>query len=101
LIRPGTYSVTNVLSNARGKIVVSYPQVGKTRYTPPEALSIDSADTFSQSTIKLQPGQGQIYRIKDKSRIKIQLVEPDDGPSKKPGGISWKKLQPKSAGSKD
>ena len=100
LVRPGTYSVSNVLSNAKGAIVVSYPQVGRTRYTPPEPLTIDSAHTFSQENIKIQPGQGQIYRIKDKSRIKIQLVKPDDGPSKKPGGISWKKLQPKSGGRK-
>lgn len=49
LIRPGTYSVTNVFSEAKGKIVVSYPQVGRTRYTPPEALSIESRRTFSQS----------------------------------------------------
>jgi hypothetical protein len=100
LVRPGTYSVTNVLTNAKSKIVVSYPKVGRTRYTPPEPLTIDSAQTFSQDNINLLPGQGQIYRIKDKSRIKIQLVKPDDGPSKKPGGISWKKLQPQSTGRK-
>ncbi len=100
LVRPGTYSLTNVLSNAKGEIVVSYPQVGRIRYTPPQPLTIDLAQTFSQDSIKLQPGQGQIYRIKDKSRIKIQLVKPDDGPSKKPGGISWKRLQPQSTGRK-
>ena len=95
LIRPGTYSLTNVLSNVKGNIVVSYPQVGKTRYTPPEPLTIDSIQTFAQEPIKLQPGQGQIYRIKDKSRIKIQLVKPDDGPSEKPRHIRWEKARSK------
>lgn len=36
LVRPGTYSVTNLKSGAKGEIVVTYPpKVGKERYSPP------------------------------------------------------------------
>lgn len=93
LIRPGTYSVTNILSKAKSKIVVSYPQIGKVRYTPPEALSIECGHAFRQDVINLKPAQGQIYRIKEKSRVKIELVEADDGPSKKLGVMKWNKFQ--------
>ena len=93
IIRPGTYSLSNALSNAKSKIVVAYPQAGKVRYTPPKALSIEFGQTFKQDVINLEPAQGQIYRIKYKSRIKIELIKADDGPSKKIGVTRWNKLQ--------
>ncbi len=82
LIRPGTYSVTNLSTGAKGEIVVSYPpQVGKERYRPPEPVEIECAGReLRPEKIKIQPAQGQIYRCQAPSRIRIELVKPDDGP---------------------
>lgn len=94
IIRPGTYSVTNLLSKARGEIVVSYPKIGKTAYIPPDPIRVECKEgTFEPEKVKLQPGQGLIYHIITPSRIKIVLLKPDDGPEhrREPTEPGWKK----------
>lgn len=81
IVRPGRYSVTNLLSRAKGEIVVSYPVIGKTAYRPPAPETIECSEKgFNRSRLELQPGQGFNFQIKVPSRLKIELVEPDDGP---------------------
>ena len=38
ILRPGTYSVMNVLGKGKGEVTVSYPKIGKTPYRPPSAV---------------------------------------------------------------
>lgn len=103
LIRPGTYSVTNVNTKAKSEIVVTYPKIEKIRkpYYPPEPILIEctkkafepgkimekafeqnksTKKAFKQGRIEIKPAQGQVYHIRTQSRIKIRLVRPDDGP---------------------
>ena len=92
LIRPGTYSVRNLATKARGEIVVAYPRVGKEAHRPPEPVEITCTErTLRPAKINIQPAQGQVYRFRTPSRIMIELVNPDDGP--KGGGptAGWRR----------
>jgi hypothetical protein len=95
IIRPGTYSLTNALTKAKGEIVVSYPRIGETAYRPPNPIRVDcNARSFEPSKIAIQPGQGLIFEAKVASRIVIQLQKADDGPPNRPAGegrTGWKK----------
>jgi hypothetical protein len=82
LVRPGTYSLLNVANGEQGRIIVTYPVVSDAPYRPPSPLSVEcTADGFSENPITLSPAQGIIFRFSTESRIQIELVEPDDGPS--------------------
>jgi hypothetical protein len=95
ILRPGRYSVTNTLTKvAAGELIVRYPSVGKTGYRPPPPVRIEVGEKgFQPNKIEVDPGQGLSFHFKQPSRIKIELVKPDDGP--KVGGESsragWKK----------
>jgi hypothetical protein len=94
LIRPGTYAVTNKNAKATGQITVAYPKAGKTPYRPPEPVYVEStAEAFRPAKIAVEASQGQVYRVKVPSRIKIELVKPDDGPGIAPVHTiaGWKK----------
>ncbi len=83
LLRPGTYSLSNTLSKARAEASVAYPKIGKTPYRPPDpARILCTRDAFEPKRIELQPGQGLIFECKAPSRIKIDLIKPDDGPGR-------------------
>lgn len=100
IIRPGYYSVTNLLTKARGEVVVSYPVIGKTAYRPPAPVRVKSSkDYFEPNRVELQPGQGLLFDCEDPSRIKIELTKADDGPGdqREPVVPGWKKRElPKS-----
>ena len=69
---------------------------GNKPHRPPEPVSIEcTAGGFSKKTIDLKPAQGIIFRINTPSRIKIDLVEPDDGPSECRPIAEWRNLAPK------
>jgi hypothetical protein len=81
MVRPGTYSVTNINTGAKGEIVVTSPRVGKVPYRPPQPVEIECLnDEFKPDNIRIEPAQGQVYRFKTQSRIKVGLVKPDNGP---------------------
>jgi hypothetical protein len=83
ILRPGTYTAANLLGPGKAKIVVSYPQRGKTAYRPPAPVRVLATEKgFYPERIKLKPAQGLLFECKSLSRIKIELVEPDDGPSR-------------------
>lgn len=82
LIRPGTYSVRNTITKASGEIVVAYPKAGRRPYRPPAPVEIECTEkTLRPSRIRLKAAQGQVYRFGTPSRIGIELVKPDDGPT--------------------
>ncbi len=92
--RPGTYSVTNLLSKARGEVAVSYPVMEKTAYRPPAPVRVKSSkDYFEPNRVELKPGQGMLFDCETHSRIKIELVKADDGPNyeREPVIRGWKK----------
>lgn len=95
LLRPGTYSVRNQLvsdddnDKAKGKekkkegatVVVSYPEMDKTAYRPPEPVRVQvNPRDMEPARINLKPAQGLVFDIKTAARIVIELVKPDDGP---------------------
>ncbi|HZC44427.1 MAG TPA: hypothetical protein VE195_09645 [Acidobacteriaceae bacterium] len=95
ILRPGTYSASNALNaKAKGKITVGYPKIGKTPYRPPSPAKITSSEGgFEPGNVELQPGQAVLFQATAPSRIKVELVKADDGPSGRPkhtrGG--WRK----------
>jgi hypothetical protein len=94
IIRPGTYSVENVLTNAKGQIIVAYPRRGETAYRPPGPIVFHcSANEIEPERADLQPGQGINFHFKVRSRIKIELLRADDGPGTPLGPTirGWKK----------
>ncbi len=83
IIRPGAYSVNNLLTKTKGDIVVAYPKIGRTAYRPPSPIKVECLrETFEPNRIELQPGQGMLFHFKAPSHIKIELLKPDDGPSR-------------------
>jgi len=94
IIRPGTYSVTNVQNKATADVVVSYPVIGERAYRPSNPVRVDCGAKFEPAKISLQPGQGMLFHAKVPSRIDIRLVKPDDGPPRNTGAggrAGWKK----------
>jgi hypothetical protein len=94
IIRPGSYSVTNLLTKAQGEVVVSYPVIGKTAYKPPAPVRVKSSKrSFEPNRVELRPGQGLLFDCETASRIKIELTKADDGPRDRRERVSpgWKK----------
>lgn len=94
ILRPGTYSVTNVLGKGKSEITVTYPKIGKTPYRPPSPVKVECSDRGCEpGKVELQPGQAVLFHCKVLSRIKLELLKADDGPGhraqqSRPG---WKK----------
>lgn len=88
LFRPGRYSLSNTLGEAKGEVRVSYPVISDVPYTPPDPMQVQvTPKGFQPGSIQLQPAQGLVFNIGNTTaRIQIELVEPDDGPSKPAGG---------------
>ena len=80
LMRPGRYAISNELSEADAEVTVAYPVVGKVGYKPPPPQEVECGETIEPRRIELQPVQGLNFRVHAPARIRIELVEPDDGP---------------------
>lgn len=80
LMRPGRYSVRNVLGEARGEVTVAYPGTGTTAYRPPAPEIVEVRDRFDPARVALRPMQGLNFNVHTDARIVIELEEPDDGP---------------------
>ena len=82
ILRSGTYSITNEITKAKAKLIVTYPEEGKIpkRPTPIEMECSDHGIT--PANVKIVPTQPLVFRFKVRSRIAIKMVEPDDGPKK-------------------
>jgi len=82
ILRSGTYSITNVLNDTKAELVVNYPIAGKTKRNPLPINFICTSKEISPNNINVDPSQGLVFNCKTPSRIKIELVKPDDGPAK-------------------
>jgi hypothetical protein len=92
LLRPGTYSIRNLLSKAHAQATVAYPTIGKTAYYPPAPANLDVGETIEPRSVHLHPAQGVNLHVKTAARIKIELTRPDDGPGGRPASRrpGWK-----------
>lgn len=88
VLRPGRYTIENTLSKARGELTVAYPTMGKVAYRPPASLEVECGETIKPRAIRLMPGQGLNVHVTAPARIKIALVEPDDGPKARPAAAT-------------
>jgi hypothetical protein len=77
VLRPGTYSVTNTLANAKAELVVAYPEKGMPRNLEPVRAESGSS-SISPQRLDVKPMQGIVFSFKAPSRIKIDLVKPED-----------------------
>ena len=97
MIRPGRYSVTNVHNQTRGEITVAYPTISDKPYRPPEPVHVNCArNKLEPDRINLQPGQGIVFRFSTPSRVRIDLVEPHEGPqevARQRRIVRWQKPQ--------
>jgi len=80
VLRPGTYSIKNILTHAKAELSVSYPEIG-TIPKNPQAVQIQSEEKcFNPSKIKIKPTQGLVFSFKNPSRIKIELTKQKEKP---------------------
>lgn len=84
VLRPGTYYITNVNTDAKAELVVAYPEIGKIPRQP-ETVQIEcTRNALAPDKIRINPTQGLLFRFKTTSRIKIELIEPEDRPKPHP-----------------
>ena len=92
IVRPGRYALRNELSDARAEVTVNYPTMGKTAYRPPAPLEVECGKTIEPREVRLDPAQGLNVRVAEPARVRIELLEPDDGPRDRPQPrAGWKK----------
>jgi len=101
LLRPGSYTITNVPAGYKSEVVVAYPKPGRTPFKAPSPISIEAtkaglvivSDGKEKKMEKLgiEATQGQLFKIKTPSRIRIELTKADDGPgeSRPAPVLSW------------
>jgi hypothetical protein len=78
LLRPGAYSVTNAANGTKAELRVAYPEKLPRLL---EAVKVTcAASAISPAAIKVQPTQGLVFSFETPSRVKIELVAPDDRP---------------------
>jgi hypothetical protein len=78
VIRPGTYSITNSLNNARAELIVNYPEPGKMQRNPGSMNIECTSNQIVPDRIRIDPVQGLVFTFKAASRIRINLVKPED-----------------------
>lgn len=80
LLRPGTYRIINTLTKAEAELRIVYPQIGKTPRQS-QAVQVECTEkAINPSKITVNPGQAVVFSFKVPSRIKIELVTPEDKP---------------------
>ena len=95
VLRPGTYKVRNELSGARAALRVAYPSPVDGRYNPAPPFEVQCGERIEPDGIDLAPMQGINVHITAPARVRIDLVEPDDGPQgpRSAGRPGWRKQQ--------
>jgi len=78
LLRPGAYSVTNASNGTKAELRVAYPEKLPRLLEPVKVTC--AAGAISPAVIKAQPTQGLVFSFETPSRVKIELVAPDDRP---------------------
>ncbi len=84
VLRPGLYRVINATTKAEAELTVAYPEIGKTPRSS-QAIHLECNEkAIFPTSIFVNPGQGLVFRFKVPSRIKIELVKPEDRPKQIP-----------------
>jgi hypothetical protein len=99
LLRPGAYQITNVLTKARAELRVLYPEIGKTQRNAQPAKIECNEKEIIPAKVSVNPGQGTVFSFKVPSRIKIELVSPED--RAKPISVQIQASQAKANGKKE
>lgn len=87
ILRPGTYKIANIISNAEGELTILYPEIGKTPRNPTTVSVELTGKNITPNKIEIHPNQGLIFKCTTPSRIKIELIKPLDKPVQvQPGG---------------
>ena len=82
VLRPGTYSITNIDNKTRAELVVAYPEIGKIPKQP-QAVKVEcTAKAITPGKIKINPTEPLLFSFKTSARIKIELTKPEDRPRK-------------------
>jgi hypothetical protein len=76
LLRPGTYSVTNTSNGTKADLKVAYPEKAPGLLEPVKAVC--AADGIRPNAIRVHPTQGLVFNFEAPSRVKIDLVAPED-----------------------
>jgi hypothetical protein len=82
VIRPGTYSVMNPVNDTKAELVVNYPELGKMQKNPQPITIECTSNQIVPDRIRIDPSQGLVFNFKTPSRIKIELIKPEDRPSR-------------------
>jgi hypothetical protein len=75
LLRPGAYSVTNASNGTKAELKVAYPEKPLGLIEPVKATC---GSAIRPAVIKVQPTQGLVFSFETPSRVKIELVAPED-----------------------
>jgi len=76
LLRPGTYSVTNASNGTKADLKIAYP--GKATGLLEPVKVVCAADGIRPNAIRARPTQGLVFNFETPSRLKIDLVAPED-----------------------
>jgi hypothetical protein len=76
LLRPGTYSVTNASNGTKADLKVAYPEKAPGLLEPVKVVC--AADGIRPNAIRVRPTQGLVFSFETPSRVKIDLVAPED-----------------------
>jgi hypothetical protein len=90
-LRPGAYSITDMLTGAQGTLYVAYPQGG--RETEPPAQMRYGQAGFEPREMRIQAGQSLLIHLDTPAHIRVELQKPDDreGQPTRRGRIEWRK----------
>jgi hypothetical protein len=84
VLRPGTYSIINVNTKAKAELMVAYPEIGKIPKQPETVQMECTKNSIVPNKIRINPTQALLFRLKTPSRIKIELIHPEDRPKPRP-----------------
>ncbi len=78
LLRPGSYLIRNTLNKTQAELKIVYPEIGKTpRNAPPQSVECSEC-AITPAKICINPAQALIFCLKVPSRIRIELIKPED-----------------------
>ena len=79
-LRPGTYCIINMETKAKAELVVAYPEIGKIPKQPQATKVECTQNAITPEKIKINPTESLLFSFKAPSRIKIELLKPEDRP---------------------
>lgn len=82
-LRPGRYGLTNLLSDARTVLHVSYPdprRMAQGHRLASSPLQLIVGERITPVVPRIDPGQLLVFAIEAKAHLAVRLEEADDGP---------------------